>query len=398
MIELILYFTLGFLVAAFIAALVMPAVWRRAVRLTRKRIEASIPLTAEEIRAEKDAMRAEYAMETRRLEFDAKELKQKLAEQTIEFAKTRQDVDALTSERSQLKEELTKTEASLRDWRAELRRKEEHLQAVSTALGKTEQSLAALQSEYERLGVKNKELGAEANARQAELLTRGAELEGLKSDYAALRGQWRNSEKLAEGGRSELGAAQRAVLHHKLRAEQLEARVQTMIADISDRDERLERRDREVARLRDRLKPVSPMPGNDGADLRMVDLQRENLRLEAEIVSLKDSQSQAADIAGPVDASARSLEAKFAMLARENKRLREQHKDRSERPEETHMLREQMLNLAAEVVAMTASLEGPGSPIDKALAAPGPANAPKGAGVSLADRIRALQKRALSRQ
>ena len=51
MIQLLLYFALGFLCAAFLAALVAPAVWRRAVMLTRRRIEASVPLTLDEIRA-----------------------------------------------------------------------------------------------------------------------------------------------------------------------------------------------------------------------------------------------------------------------------------------------------------------------------------------------------------
>jgi hypothetical protein len=52
-------------------------------------------------------------------------------------------------------------------------------------------------------------------------------------------------------------------------------------------------------------------------------------------------------------------------------------------------LREQMNELAAEVVHLTAKLEGPASPIGKALAAPSDANPGKR---SLADRVRALQK------
>ncbi len=59
------------------------------------------------------------------------------------------------------------------------------------------------------------------------------------------------------------------------------------------------------------------------------------------------------------------------------------------------MLREQIHQLAAEVVNLTAKLDGPESPIRKALSMP-PADdgGSTGSVLSLADRIRALQKAA----
>ena len=56
-------------------------------------------------------------------------------------------------------------------------------------------------------------------------------------------------------------------------------------------------------------------------------------------------------------------------------------------------LREQMNELAAEVVHLTAKLEGPDSPIARALAAPSDTRSGS-VGRSLADRVRALQKAA----
>ena len=67
MVQSVLFFVLGFLCAGFLALMVAPAIWRRAVALTRKRIEGSIPLTQTEIQADKDRIRAEYAKSTRRL-------------------------------------------------------------------------------------------------------------------------------------------------------------------------------------------------------------------------------------------------------------------------------------------------------------------------------------------
>lgn len=62
------------------------------------------------------------------------------------------------------------------------------------------------------------------------------------------------------------------------------------------------------------------------------------------------------------------------------------------------MLREQMSDLAAEMIRLTAKLEGPDSPIARALSASAEAAEPGGDAsdrvTSLADRVRALQRAA----
>lgn len=61
-------FALGFLVASLGALLVLPAVNARAARLARRRTEALLPLSAAEIAAEKDFLRADFAVRQRRME------------------------------------------------------------------------------------------------------------------------------------------------------------------------------------------------------------------------------------------------------------------------------------------------------------------------------------------
>ena len=98
MIQSILFFTLGFLCAGFLALMVAPAIWRRAVALTRKRIEASVPLSLTDIQADKDRMRAEFAMSTRRLEMSIKALKDKATAQVIEINRNREELKRLAVE------------------------------------------------------------------------------------------------------------------------------------------------------------------------------------------------------------------------------------------------------------------------------------------------------------
>lgn len=67
-IEQAMVFSLGFLCAGLLALLLLPAVWRRAVRLSRRRLETLTPLSMDEIVAERDLLRAQFALERRRLE------------------------------------------------------------------------------------------------------------------------------------------------------------------------------------------------------------------------------------------------------------------------------------------------------------------------------------------
>ena len=116
-IENIMYFALGLLVAGLLALIVMPAVWRRAVRLTKKRIEAATPITMAEFRADKDQLRAEFALSTRRLEMNVEALRRRLSEQLRDINRKRNEVGAIKGERdNQLAQmrELEEREAELR--------------------------------------------------------------------------------------------------------------------------------------------------------------------------------------------------------------------------------------------------------------------------------------------
>jgi hypothetical protein len=79
MIQAIMYFGIGFLFASLIGIAVIPMIHARAVRLTLRRVENSIPQSMAEIQADKDLLRAEFAMQARRLEIDVEQLKDKSA-------------------------------------------------------------------------------------------------------------------------------------------------------------------------------------------------------------------------------------------------------------------------------------------------------------------------------
>ena len=58
MIDIGMYVALGFLLASLLALMVAPAFWRRAVRLTKRRVEMTMPMSASDIQADKDKLLA----------------------------------------------------------------------------------------------------------------------------------------------------------------------------------------------------------------------------------------------------------------------------------------------------------------------------------------------------
>src|SRR5436305_12950281 len=95
MIEPIMYFGVGFLAAALLGLIIVPFVHGRAVRLTMRRLEAAIPLSMAEIQADKDQLRAEFAMSTRRREMSVGQLKTRTSSQLAELGKKNDSINRL---------------------------------------------------------------------------------------------------------------------------------------------------------------------------------------------------------------------------------------------------------------------------------------------------------------
>lgn len=63
-----MFFALGFLVASLCALVLVPILDKRAMRLARRRIDGLFPMSVREIAAERDSLRAEFAIAQRRME------------------------------------------------------------------------------------------------------------------------------------------------------------------------------------------------------------------------------------------------------------------------------------------------------------------------------------------
>jgi hypothetical protein len=97
---------LGFLVASLVGLVLASAFWSRAVRLTTKRIKESMPVSEPEIRADRDRLRAAYAVKVHELETRLEQAKLERARHLIEINRRDASISALETEVVGIKAEL----------------------------------------------------------------------------------------------------------------------------------------------------------------------------------------------------------------------------------------------------------------------------------------------------
>jgi len=372
LLQSVLFFILGFLCSGFLALMIAPAIWRRAVALTRRRIEASTPLSLAELQADKDRMRAELAMTIRRLEISVKSLREKSAAQAVELGRSREALKRLAGERDERGQGLSQHEAKAGELAAELDSHKRHAQTLAEKLADAEQALEARAHELDRAGRLREQASFDASSRQIELVARQSEVEKLSGELA------------------ELGSARAAAerLHQEMATENLRAR-----QALQEERQRADRLGRELAQLRETLNGGTR---SDAAPDALTSEERQEIALPGRIEA-GDRETLVARLAADRD----RLQERLTAMIGENRRLQERSGGRDEggdRRQEDALLREQMTALAAEVIRLAAQLDGPGSAIASALSAPpaagGQGSDTAGRPTSLADRVRALQRAA----
>ena len=395
-IEWAMWFALGFLTAGILALVAMGAVWRRAVRLTSRRIAASMPGDVDAVRAEVDLLRARHAREGRRFELALADLRRRNADERIDVGRGRAEADRLRSaldaetqarraaeaEVEARSADLTDRDATITGLEADLaaardhgrsleetvvdrdagiaRLIEQHRLAISDAEVAHEAAVAALRAEHEEAVAA---LEGRIDEARVEIEARKTTLAALESQMRSLRLQLAEATALSEDERRTRGLAETASGQEKDRADRLDRRIARLVADVADREERAERLGRELERARQALvfanARVAAVNGGSAAPgdnllATLEQLERRNRDLEERLAA--GSGEAVGD-----DAPARSE------------------------------LRRSLADLAAEIVHLTALAEGPSSPIGRIVAGDGMSAADE---PGLADRIRTLRKRA----
>ncbi|HEX3495871.1 MAG TPA: hypothetical protein VHT02_01640, partial [Methylocella sp.] len=201
MIEQAMVFALGFLVAGLIALAAAPAFWARAIRLSTRRLEMQLPLSFEEIQASRDLLRAEFAVECRRLEQKLEALNlvhaadmAELSRRAAIIAGQEADLLALSQKDSERGAELGALQRALAETSAELAATAKESYDTSGLVTRKDvriNELAAGFGEAQALATKQRDALAalEANlARQGQALAaQTSKVERLEGELATLR-------------------------------------------------------------------------------------------------------------------------------------------------------------------------------------------------------------------
>ena len=113
-IQTVMLVALGFLAASLLGLLLASAFWSRAVRLTTIRIKQSMPVSESEIKADRDRLRAEYAIKVHKLETQLDQAKLERARHLIDINRRDASISALESNVGQYKADLEENQNARR--------------------------------------------------------------------------------------------------------------------------------------------------------------------------------------------------------------------------------------------------------------------------------------------
>lgn len=407
MVQTLLIFALGFLSAAFLAVAAAPAIWARAVALTRRRVEASAPLTLNELQADKDQQRAEFALTARKLEMNVKSIREKLTLTQVEVARLEAERELFDAERGGLNGKIGENEKTIAALTDQLARKAEALAALEGRQGELVKLVDASAAEIHEKQRQINNLMMDADSHRIELASKMTEQERLAGELSEAKAARAAVDQNLRSTANQLRAAQEEQRVDKRRITELEKKSDRLSVQLADREERLAKREKELDRLKDQVKVLST-ERND-LDRRFSSAERQRAHLESQNSGLSQRVTKLASIATPgsADKTIKALESERDKLLERVERLTRENssvQDITSKPlaavrlSETgnDLLREKIHELTAKVVRMTAEDEGADSPIPALLgkADKKPAVSSVKAQelpVSLADRIRALE-------
>jgi chromosome segregation ATPase len=220
MIESIMYLGIGFLAASISVLAVVPIVHTRAVRLTRRQLADTMPSSVAEVAADKDLLRAEFAVSTRTLEMKVEQLKGKDANQLLELGRSNNAVHHLRVENGVLRDRLHATD--------------EQLASESAALKVAEHSLAERASELSQLMLDLEQQSILSDGQKIEIVALQTQVEALKVKLEANSNELQAVYKCRDAEQIEFQASVGALTIAVEKAEGLLSDREIELAKLSD--------------------------------------------------------------------------------------------------------------------------------------------------------------------
>ena len=280
------------MVAGLLALGFLPVLWARAIRLTRQRLQIQIPVSMQEILADRDHLRAEFAVARRKLEQEMERVRNSKAQDMGELGRRAAEILSLSETVAALHAAGAMREAETAGLARELSEERAQAGALQVGLYQAQAGLEQQREEYEALRRAHDALDGIAEERRltvAALHTRTMGLEMTIEDAqrarAALERQAAAVRPLEDGPDlpSDLAGAHGRIRH-------LEAAVQ-------------EAKEREKGIHLQKSLQAERARGSSRADLDKVEA------LQAEVAALRGALEAARQTSGPGEAPATANDA-----------------------------------------------------------------------------------------
>lgn len=376
MIEYSLIFAMGFMAAALLVMLVAPAVHQRVVRYTENRLKATMPLSPQEIRAQKDMVRALYAAENAKTQHELTREREKSIALNLKNETLSSDAARLMAETKELKVQIEEMSTEAADLRSRLRRGDVEISSLRETIKRVEIAAAAKDVELENRATRMARMLSDMDTMRIEAMSRDTEIDSLKTRILGMRDEreeLRRENKLL-GKRAKDAELRLAQEEHKvLRLEDALARD---AAERADTGSLLDRRTRELRDARAKLKTAN-------AQLR--EAQRALREAGIAIPETKDMSMPEDEIANSnraTDPAALEIDIRRSQTALTERLLK------AKASTEDDALREELGDIAAKMIVLTAAREGEQGVITDLMASQAKSgDKPK----SLVDRVLAME-------
>ena len=372
MIQFAILFGLGFLSAALVAALIAPAIHRRIVAYTEERLRATMPISPQEVRAQKDMARALYAAENARTRQELENERAKSVQISVRSNSLADDASKILTENRELRQHLEEMSVETGDLRSRLRKQEDAAEKLKSTLRHAEESnqlkaaeLADLMKRASRITSELDELKINLSARELEVEQARQRNDSWRKEKDAITRDLNSSTDKSRDMANQITRDSRKI--HRL-----EEQLAQEAARNADNENLIERRNQEIARLKERLATSGPQSGEMVIRLPNPAVANKSAASTLPEVPVVAAKPPIIDIAASAATSATAADK--ADLNSEIEEIRNQGTALTERliniknTNNDEAIRQEIAIIAARMIALTARLEGDNSPIPEILA------------------------------
>jgi len=399
MIEFILLFGLGFLSAGLVALLIAPSIHRSIVRFTENRLRATMPLSPEEVRAQKDMVRAVLAAENARTSHDLVRERDKIAGLMVENNGLTRNLLQAVADKNDMVTAVEEMRQETQQLRNVIDEDNARIEAFKAAIANQDAELARQAQEINQLVRRRDALLAELDNLKIEHASNITQIENLNIKISSLRDERETARKDWKTSFERAKDLELRLVREENKVARLEEKLERETALVAEKSNNIERRTSEIARLKERLKETTwesreaaralksaglPVPApsakarpKTGAASKNEEERTVSKVEEAPVVEAKE-EDVLETVFEPFDA------ARFADDVRARNNALTQVLLSSSDGSKDDALREEIAEIAAELIVLTAANEGPGSPVRASLAGAKPQS--KTGRISLADR------------